>query len=541
MKSKLVILLFFGLGTGCLVGLAQQNAAQNVQTLYNQPAAQPSADAASAEPGGEVLPLVTFPDAPLVEVVRTLARQAGINIDFDPKVTQPGPEGQPPYGNVSIRWENITAEQALEAILKNNGLRLDRDPRTGVALVVVKEPAEMEPLVHKVIQLQYSNPTNIIAVVQSVFSSGRSKAVPDMRSNHIVVSATESEYLAIDNIIAKLDISPSQVLIEARFLQTSRNPRTSKGIDWTETLGLDSEGNAFQTIQLGNYTAPHLTPEAVSQAPGRFVTDQGTGTRINEPVTGVLEAPQLIASTADGFGPIGYLNASGVSAALTFLNNDNETELLATPRVVALEGEETELAVVRNIPIFEQELAQSVSGAPLATVTPNYNVMSGDTILNEVGIKLVVTPRIYGDRNVFLTLRPELSEREFPDATVTIAGTPSTSPIFARRRLNTHSMVPSGNTLVIGGLMSDRNNRLATKVPILGDIPVVGRAFRSDTKQRNKDNLIIFVTPTIIGADDYMAGDASREFLKTKPPQESSETWSSWDSTEPYNWSQPVY
>src|SRR5207245_3599259 len=149
MKTKLVTLLFVGLSAGCLVGLAQNPADEKVQKLYNQPAnsaakATAPAEAPTAvtpEPVGELLPLVQFEDAPLVDVIKTLARQANLNVIFDPKVTELGPENKPKYPPVSIRLENVTAENVLEAVLNNNTLRLEKDPKTKISRVTIKDPA----------------------------------------------------------------------------------------------------------------------------------------------------------------------------------------------------------------------------------------------------------------------------------------------------------------------------------------------------------------------------------------------------------------
>ncbi len=110
MKTKLVTLLFVGLSAGCLVGLAQNPADEKVQKLYNQPAgaAKTAAPAEAptavpAEPVGEILPLVQFEDAPLVDVIKTLARQASLNVIFDPRVTTLGADSKSPYPPVSIR------------------------------------------------------------------------------------------------------------------------------------------------------------------------------------------------------------------------------------------------------------------------------------------------------------------------------------------------------------------------------------------------------------------------------------------------------
>src|SRR5437867_9381452 len=189
MKTKLVTLLSVGLSAGCLVGLTQNPADEKVQKLYNQPATAANTAAPAeaptagpAEPVGEILPLVQFEDAPLVEVIKTLARQANLNVIFDPKVTTvDATTGKSPFVNVSIRLEKVTAENVLEAVLNNNGLRLEKDPKTKISRVTTKDLAAPDPLVTKVYQLKYSYPSNLVAVIKPTVS-GRSQIVPDTRT-----------------------------------------------------------------------------------------------------------------------------------------------------------------------------------------------------------------------------------------------------------------------------------------------------------------------------------------------------------------------
>ena len=260
-----------------------------------------------------------------------------------------------------------------------------------------------------------------------------------------------------------------------------------------------------------------------------------------EPGFGTIGSPGLIGTTMDGFGPVAFLNTDALSATLNFFNRDNSAETLATPRAVALDGQPTELAVVRNIPVLEQEQgALTGGGAQASTVKVRYEIKVGETIINEVGVKLVVTPRIYAGSNVFLDLRPEISQRETVDAVQRFENQVYTAPIFSRRRVTTQAMVPSGTTLVLGGLIQDQNNKDKTKVPVLGDVPGLGRAFRSDTKSRIKQHLLIFVTPTILDNDDYIPSPEHREFLRQKPVDKPDAPWAAWDSAEPKDWTTPV-
>src|SRR6266700_165526 len=149
MKTKLLItLLFVGLTAGGLVGLAQNKPAdEKVQKLFNQPGAADKPAATPAEPAappeaeaaGEVLPVVQFEDAAL-------------DVIFDPKVTALGPDGKSPFPNVSIRLENVTAQNVLEAVLNNNGLQLEKDPKTKISRIAIKTAGALEPLTSKLYQ-----------------------------------------------------------------------------------------------------------------------------------------------------------------------------------------------------------------------------------------------------------------------------------------------------------------------------------------------------------------------------------------------------
>jgi general secretion pathway protein D len=163
-----------------------------------------------------------------------------------------------------------------------------------------------------------------------------------------------------------------------------------------------------------------------------------------------------------------------------------------------------------------------------------------------LGTILTVTPRIAADNNVSLSVTPEVSNLAGKD-TQLVPGTDGisseiTANIYDIRRFDTTVLVPSGNTIVLGGLVNDEVSDRATKVPILGDLPGVGRAFRHNTKERTKKNLLVFLTPTILREDDFQKSESGREFLQSDPgviPE-----WddsNAWESAKPHDWRKPVY
>ena len=149
---------------------------------------------------------INIPEAPLADVISTLARQAGINFQFDPRVTGGvGPDGKPvPQPTVSLRWDNVTPLQALEALLSNHSMVLVQDPKTRIARITLKDPAAPEPLVTRVIHLKYASPTNIINIIQPTLGT-RSKLLGDQRTSQLVVLATEKEMESVDTLLAELD------------------------------------------------------------------------------------------------------------------------------------------------------------------------------------------------------------------------------------------------------------------------------------------------------------------------------------------------
>ncbi len=544
-----------------LLVMGQENQPASVSpAATNQPAIAPSAvieppqvpsaagetpvDLAMPDQGAdsqemdEVIPVVQFEDADLLDVIRILARQAKINFQFDPKITTAlGPDGKPlPVPRVSFRHENVTARQELEAVLQNYDMVLVPDSKTRIARITYKQPGAPEPLLTKVVQLNFSNPTNMAMLLKATLSP-RSQVIPDSRTSQLVVLTTEKEMESVDQLIAKLDTSTRQVLIEGKIFETIENPQSVKGIDWSGTLEAQhvSFGNSLTT---GTYdftksktSTTALVPGETTTLPsGRTIpgTDQyktvnGSKSTSDYVLNSVLGGGGMSWNTRNGFTPdIGFLNADGVHAVLSFLNKQSDTELLATPRTVTLDNETSILEITKAYPIFQ--------------ITPgSANSPAGAQVqYTNLGTILTVTPRISGNSNITLKVTPEVSNIESKD-TQTINGELNIANIYAIRKMQTQVLIPSGGTLVMGGLMNDFKSKGFTKVPILGDLPGIGLAFRQESKKRQKQNLLIFITPTILRDADFTHYEESN-FLKTRPEESLGGKESAWDSGRPHNW-----
>jgi type II secretory pathway component GspD/PulD (secretin) len=503
-------------------------------------------------------------DVPLTDAIRNLARQAGINYMLDPKIGfgQTGADGKPTtQPNVSIRWENITAEQALAALLNNYTLQLVEDPKSKIARVTTKDPAAPLPLSTKIIELKYANPSNVVASVQSILLDKRSKVMPDNRTSQLIVVATEAEMVGVDLLVERLDTKTKQVLIEARLLETIINPSTIKGIDWSGTLaaqhvtygngktfgrttqnsGQNSGQNSSQsqtTTSPGapvttTVTTPGGTTITSSSSPASDTSSMATGSKsaggssgVSTVLESILGNGGLSVDSMKGLNPATFfLNADGVSMVLSFLNKYADTKVISSPRTVTLDNETSSIEVGTMYPIVN-------------TTAGTANTTGGSSIsYSNLTVLLKVTPRISANNYVRLQVTPRVV-RLGAKVTSVVGGTVNSVDSFNTREILTSVLIPSGNTLVMGGLIEDSIQSGNVKVPILGDIPFLGLLFRQDSKSRTKSNMIVFLTPTIVEDQDFQPTKST--FLKTAVPVNDTVEegdWSAWDSGKPKDWS----
>jgi type II secretory pathway component GspD/PulD (secretin) len=329
----------------------------------------------------------------------------------------------------------------------------------------------------------------------------------------MLVVATDGEQTAVDTLVAELDKPTRQVLIETKLIEISSTPTAKRGVDWSSTLGAQNVTFGNGTVSGNNaISTPGATTSTTKTTPGSGHTTTITQTA-QSTVAGTLD--QAIggsgwsASTAGGLIPsTAFLNADGVNATISFLNASYDAQVYSTPRVVTLDNQTAHIEVIRTYPVI------SLSGA-----SANSSGSASVTYSN-VGTILDVTPRISANDKIWLNVIPEVSDH-FADETITVSGgSGGTSssyaiPIFDRRKVQSQVMIPNGNTLVMGGLVQDSPNATYSKVPLLGDIPGLGWAFHSETKNMSKDNLIIFLTPTIVRDSDFQPAVTS--FLQSKP------------------------
>ena len=564
MEQIALSLTLAGIVAYSLTGFAQTTSPAAETPAPSAAEAPGAATTSSAAQPGTVIPLIVMDDVPLIDAVRNLARQAGINYMLDPKIGfgQAGPDGKTtPQPSVSIRWENITAEQALTAMLNNYALQLVEDPKSKIARITTKDPAAPAPLSTKIIQLKYASPSNVVASVQSILSDKRSKILSDHRTSQLIVVATEAEIPDVEQLVERLDTKTKQVLIEARLLETIINPSTVKGIDWSGTLEAqhvtygngktlgkttqDSSSSSGQNSGRSQTTTSPGTPVTTTiTTPGgySYTTTTPSDSDSSSIVTGsknaggsagvstvldsILGNGGLSVDSAKGLNPATFfLNADGVSMVLSFLNKYADTKVISSPRTVTLDNETSSIEVGTQYPIVN-------------TTAGTANTTGGSSIsYSNLTVLLKVTPRISANNYVRLQVSPRVI-RLGSKVTSVVGGLPNSVDSFNTREILTSVLIPSGNTLVMGGLIEDSIQTGNVKVPILGDIPFLGILFRQDSKQRTKSNMIVFLTPTIVEDEDFQPTKST--FLKTAVPVNDTVEegdWSAWDSGKPKDWS----
>ena len=189
-----------------------------------------------------------------------------------------------------------------------------------------------------------------------------------------------------------------------------------------------------------------------------------------------------------------------MSVTLQALNEDSDAEFLANPRVVTADNMQAKIEIIRNQPVpqlnFNEQTATAVFGGFQD---------------KKFGNTLTVRPSVNKDNFITLAVKPEISNK-VGDSTFVFAGASVASPIIDTRTLDSNVLIKSGDTLAIGGLLQDEVTKARTKVPVVGDIPMLGYLFQSRANNRTKRNLLVFVTPTIIdqhygtGLEDQVSG-----------------------------------
>ncbi len=431
-------------------------------------------------------------------VIRTLARQAGIGIVVSPKVA----------GTVTLRLENKSPMQVLDAVCKSSNLFLDHDTATDVYFVRTQEEKAKESTESGSYTFSYAKAKEVLPLLVGQLLSKEAPPQTDERTNTVFYREAKSNLEKIALFLEAVDKPTRQVMIEARLVEVTANPKQSYGINWAGVVGGSGAPQTFKYggLGVGNSTvtnansggSPGSTPSNanVSTSAGDL---KGGSTLFGKAGDFLLKGSGAGALNAL-FGQFAILSVPQMSLTLRMLNEDSDAEFLANPRVVTANNMKATIKIIRNQPV----------------PTLNFNEQTATAVFSgfqdkEFGNTLDVTPSINKDDFVTMSVKPEISNK-VGDATFTFAGAAVSSPVIDKRTLESNVLIKSGDTLAIGGLLQDEVNKARTKVPIAGDIPIIGHLFQERINARTKRNLLVFVTPTIIkqhygtGLEDQVSG-----------------------------------
>ena len=337
-----------------------------------------------------------------------------------------------------------------------------------------------------VVYLKYAKSADIAAILNSV-SSG---FIPDNdgaktvithheKTNSLIISSAEANLATIRNIISQLDIRRAQVLVEAIIVELSETAASSLGVE-TVFNGTDKDSVPIGVTRFGG-SGPDLLSIIGSSADE---TDVNLSTTAS---ASLLNTQGLIA----GFGDLtpGKDNFVGIINAIS---QDSNSNILATPSLMAMDNELATSIIGQEIPITTGESLGTNNANPFRT-----------TSRQEVGIKLEVTPQINEGSSVVMQIKIEVSG---------VAGVPMSGIdiITNKRAIETTALVDNNQIIVLGGLVDEDKQDTVSKVPLLGSVPILGRLFQSSSSTTVKKNLMVFLRPTII-TDSESAMSASSD------------------------------
>ena len=373
-------------------------------------------------------------DAYVPSVLKILAEKGNLNIVTGPGVTT---------GRLSIHLKDVPIDQAVNLVVRAAGLAYERIGNS----VLVGDPNSLKQetgLSSYVVDLKYADAKE----VKDALAKLAADIQVDRGGNRLIVVTSPRVIAEIQAIVAKLDIPARQVMLEARIIEVSTDATKRLGIDW-DLLNRQSfvivEGNSAPT-------APGAQPALL-------------------PFVNGLPRSNEVKRQAKAF-----------QAAIDLLLRDGNARVLANPKIATLNGKEATILIGQRIPYV-------VSGTTFAGGA----AASTQTIQREeVGIKLRITPLINADGYITTEINPEVS------SVTDFRGTNSDLPVIATRQASTTVRLKDGNSVIIGGLLSEEKTRNVTKVPLLGQIPGLGLLFTHQSITTSKKDLVIEVTPRII-------------------------------------------
>ncbi len=419
---------------------------------------------------GEPISL-SLKDADIKDVLRMFHDISGMNI-----VVHPGVQGK-----VTVDLTNVPWDQAMDIILKNNGLDYIYENNViwvAPAAEIARKFAEQQRLqkekllaeqpVTFIKRLSYAKAASMAAIAGK-FLSERGHIIVDPRTNSLIIQEVPSKKASLLKLIDSLDTATPQVLIEARIVETN--------ITWSQSFGITWSGNWYSGLDSsGNLNTTH--GGSTGSGPAGTYTLHNFGNTAGWPNVGQGDfAVTLPPSASNGFIDLVLGNTTGsffLDVKLAALENTGRGRVLSAPRIVTQDNQKATIESGRQIPIR-------------VATTDKISV-----IFVNATLKLDVTPQISADGNVNMTVDITNDSVDFANQE------PGNPPPIIKKEAKTVLKVHDGQTAVIGGVFVTNEGVSQNGLPFLSKIPVLGWLFKNRTKSRTNDELLIFLTPKII-------------------------------------------
>jgi type IV pilus assembly protein PilQ len=383
---------------------------------------------------------IDFRNTPIEDVIRIMAEQADVDIVKSPQV----------IGNVTATLTNVPLGEALDNVLAAHGYGYV----TGKNMIRIAPVAEItdkaERLDSKIYHITYANVVEVEKALKK-FISSRGSLSSNPGTSHIIVTDTETNIKAINTFIEEIDRITPQVLIEARVYDITSRDKLDLGVEW----------------DAGRQTT-YVAGEPVGGKTNPFI------------VSGWEGATNKTQDSTLGFFRFGLLNDSvDIDVQLRAEEEDIDAKLLANPRILVLDNESAFFDIVTEHPYIER----TISG----------NIITETVKFKNVGVKMQVTPHVTREGMLRLHIVPE-----FGVVVTRVLVASSDVPVVDTRKLDTIALVEDDQTVVLAGLRKKEVSRQANKIPLLGDIPLVGGLFKFEGEDTSVNELVVFITPHII-------------------------------------------
>ena len=458
-------------------------------------------------------------DAGLNDVLQFLAKKAGKQYFHNASM-----EG--PAFKVTGHLNNGDPEQQMEELAFQFGIELYRKGETIYALNATQ--VNQLPQEDFVYQLRYLRPTDIDQIkglIQPALTPGSGIVNFEPKTNTLLIIDSAKRIQSAKDLLAKLDQPKGQIIVETKILRVTSAVGSKVGVDWTSTLGDGVTFDAVQSLnglfnlpeysnQLSALTSPEdaigykyntRTTTAGRTATQPFSVDPITGKTTKSALTGTDSLTDTATSMLNELRVQGaglVLSPMEVSAVLRALNDGNLAKQKSNPTIITEDNESASVSIIDRVPIITATSTNS-NGVNQITEEVRYRIDEADPVndpekTREIGVTVSVTPTLLPDNTVRMRLRPRTAQivefvKGVPQGDT---GFSNQYPRVAEATIESIARVPNGYSLLIGGFYNEEEKDGDTKVPLLGDIPILNFFFKSKEKAKTQTSLVFIITPT---------------------------------------------